>query len=341
MAHAPRNGPADICADMCSWLMLEQAAALPELWNLLNATVAAVIPVGVEWEMLMFGSRALEPEGGYGLPSSDFDVVAEVDQAIYQHMGLRRLILLFHAHLQRDARVTGLRCITRNHTVTLKLSGVIVEFTVCLKPALSHHRPYMATNYMRAATDHVSSRRCADLMRLVVDWAKHKQICPRKRDGYVGNRLKACIWSLLVLAWWTYHIHHGGPDFHYPIELGRMVYEVIRFYAIFPFETLAIAPIVGVAVVEEPFVLRPTESTESHPELVLVCDPIDLGRGEWSNLAGRIDTPGFVKLVDTLRHGAAELGCDQLRDLYFRDACWRWAAYQSDHSSYAVSFINN
>ena len=193
-------------------------------------------------------------------------------QAIYQHMGPRRLIPLFHAHLRRDARVTGLRCITRNHTVTLKFSGVIVDFTVCLKPALSHHRPYMATNYMRAATDHVSSRRCADLMRLVVDWAKHKQICPRKRDGYVGNRLKACIWSLLVLAWWTYHVHHGGPDFHYPIELGRMVYEVIRFYAIFPFETLAIAPIVGVAVVEEPFVLRPTESTESHPELVLVCD---------------------------------------------------------------------
>ena len=77
---------------------------------------------------------------------------------------------------------------------------------------------------------------------------------------------------MFAMAWWTYHVRWAGAAFHEEIELGRMVYEVVRFYSLFKYRNFAIGPVIGdeELIVPNPFWPRRGPSQQDR---ILPCDP--------------------------------------------------------------------
>ncbi len=173
--------------------------------------------------------------------------------------------------------------IERKWTVEFQFAEVKVDFTVCVGPVDSSlsgegHGPFQLTCSMRKAFGTLPSR-ARQLQRLAVDWAKSEGVCWDRTGDWVSyGRLKAVHWAMLVAAWWTYHVDRD----HEHIELGRLLFEVLRFYTMFEFDNFAIAPMTGAELRKQPFIPRNVSASFSASRILLL-DPMALSRGKWRN----------------------------------------------------------
>ncbi len=207
-------------------------------------------------------------------------------------------------------------------TVVFQFAAVKVDFTVCFGPADSSHGPYQLTCAMCKAFGMLPLR-ARQLQRLTVDWAKSSGVC-WDRKGAIGNKLKAVHWAMLVAAFWLYHVDLIHAGFHTPIELGRLLFEVVRFYAHFEFHNFAIAPLSAGKLRKPPFVLRGDQCRADKPYIQLL-DPMAFSRGNRRNFATWVDKAGFLVLQLELCRAGCQLEHTFQREAYFLQASCNWA----------------
>ena len=319
--------PAESYAAFLEELVVVQERAQLHIRVLLEANIAAVVPVTVAYALKFFGSRAFEPRG-YCLPSSDFDFVCELAADAHAYGFPPKLFLqLVYERLRADARCTDLNnAIDYKWTVEFRFAEVKVDFTVCVGPAADHHGPSQFTSSLCWAFSALPELGCR-LQRLLVDWAKRSQVC-YDRKGAVGHKLKAVHWAMLAAAWWSYHVAAAGPVFFGGVGLGRMLFEVLRFYALFDFDKFVIVPVMAGELNYVPFI--PCESVVPRVTFfIYLCDPVYLRRGVWRNLGCRVDRAAFQAIHNMLCDAANLLQQPHQHHAHFLDAKRRWEVFSN------------
>jgi len=301
---------------------LEQLATklLQDAWS----SAIAGAPWQWQWEgvqqpfvLKRFGSRS----SGYALPSSDLDIVCELQP---NRLGAQRhavgtmepLLYAVQRSLQGDPRCSAVvDGVDYKATVSFKFEAqLIVDCTACVGHANFGHAPSQISNAVRVALDRLHSR-VREFSLLLVDKVKQAGACWDRR-GPVGVRLKAVHWILLAIAWWRAHeLQCQEASLHCCLQ------QFFNFYALFSFEDYCITALRG-----RPFNKRDQALAS---EVMWLADPQSYQR----NLLGRVTTSELSRIRELLSRICTSLEIPAL--LFVAPLRERWKLHTGGCSNWA------
>ena len=297
-------------------ISLQEEAAEYAEFLVARAVCETVTSAGrIQYFVRRFGSRA---HGVYCLPSSDLDLVCELDPAIWEPGFTRKNILeKVLDSLKQDGRLSAVKNVIKyKNTIEFTLAELRVDFTIHVREAGDLHSMHSPSR----VTDTVGGLICAfshtaqKVAMLAVDWAKRAHVC-WDRKGAIHDGLKAIHWTLLAIAWYHFSRRYeedssGEAD----DPFSEILLELFEFYADFEFRSSRIS-----ALDLQPF----RESSAPAPErpvMWLSC-PLDADR----NLAEYVTEDTVSHIRQALKEAQGHLSTS--REGFWMAARQRWQPY--------------